>query len=79
MYLTSSYCGLSSYHGYIIHCCSQEVEEARAALQVHSASVEQLQNQLKVIQGQLDNEEIAREHARMLQRSAIICLRVEHV
>ena len=47
--------------------CSQEVEEARAALHVQSASVEHLQNQLKELQGQLDNEEKAREHARMLK------------
>ena len=49
-------------------CCSKEVEEARAALNVQSASVEQLQDQLKEIQEQLNDEEKAREHARMLQR-----------
>ena len=46
---------------------SQEVEEARAALHVQSASVELLQNQLKELQEQLNNEEKAREHARMLK------------
>ena len=53
----------------IVTCCSQEVEEARTALHVQSSSVEQLQNQLKEMQEQLDNEEKAREHARMLQKS----------
>ena len=53
---------------YLMTCCSKEVEEARAALNVQSASVEQLQDQLKEIQEQLNDEEKAREHARMLQR-----------
>ena len=54
--------------------CSQEIEEARAALHVQSASFEQLQNQLKEMQEQLGNEEKAREHARKLQRSVTIVL-----
>ena len=53
-----------------ITCCSKEVEEAQAALHNQSASVEQLQGQLKEIQEQLNDEEKAREHARMLQRLA---------
>lgn len=61
--------GLSGcYLRYLITCCSKEIEEAREALNVQSASVEQLQGQLKEIQEQLNDEEKAREHARMLQR-----------
>ena len=56
-------------HNYIVMCFSQEVEEARTALHAQSASFEQLQSQLKEMQEQLDNEEKARDHARMLQRS----------
>ena len=56
------------YLRYLITCCSKEIEEAREALNVQSASVEQLQGQLKEIQEQLNDEEKAREHARMLQR-----------
>ena len=63
--------GFSGHYGYMfITCCSKEVEEARAALHDRSASVEQLQSQMKEMQEQLNNEEKAREHARMLQRLA---------
>lgn len=62
-------------NGYVVlfiklYIRSQEFEETRAALDVQSASVEQLQGQLKELQEQMIDEERAREHARTLQRLA---------